>query len=77
MPAAQTIAKFADLFSDATKDPLQGQYHELFATFDINDNNVQHGIAPSVLCDYILLRSAYLQMVSFILTFAQPGWIEP
>ena len=83
--SAQPIFKFADLFSDASKDPLQGLYHDLFAAFDIDINNAQNGITPSSLRDYIaaagarknfLLRSTFLQIVFFTHTFAQHVLLE-
>ena len=52
--SAQTITKFSDLFSDANKDPLQGLYHDLFASFDIDINNAQNGV-PQPLCSILSL----------------------
>jgi len=56
--SAQTIAKFSDLFSDANKDPLQGLYHDLFASFDIDINNAQNGVPPASLRDFIAAAGA-------------------
>jgi hypothetical protein len=58
--SAQIIAKFSDLFSDATKDPLQGNYGDLFASFDIDINNAQNGVTPSMssLRDFIAAAGA-------------------
>ena len=46
--SAQIVAKFADLFSDVTKDPLQGNYADLFASFDIDVNNAQNGVTRAL-----------------------------
>ena len=56
--SAQIVAKFADLFSDVTKDPLQGNYGDLFASFDIDVNNAQNGVTPSSLRDFIAAAGA-------------------
>jgi hypothetical protein len=42
----------------ATKDPLQGHYHNLFASFDIDINNAQNGVNPSSLHDFIAAAGA-------------------
>jgi len=75
MPA-QTTAKFTDLFGDASKDPLQGQYYELFRTFDFDTNNAQNGIAPSVLRDYIAAAGAQNHPLALLGLFAN-GILHP
>ena len=73
--SAQPIAKFADLFSDTSKDPLQGRYHDLFAAFDIDINNAQNGISPSSLRDFIAAAGA--QNHPFALGLFANGILHP
>lgn len=78
--SAQTIAKFSDLFSDANKDPLQGLYHDLFASFDIDINNAQNGVPPASLRDFIAAAGAQnlpsALGLLYARTFAQHALIE-
>ena len=73
--AQPTITKFADLFSDASKDPLQGLYHDLFAAFDIDINNAQNGFSPSSLRDYI--AAAGTQSLPLALGLFANGILHP
>ena len=67
--SAQTIAKFSDLFSDANKDPLQGLYHDLFASFDIDINNAQNGVPPASLRDFIAAAEMVTpEMINFMMS---------
>ena len=60
MPAPPTVT-FANFFSDATNDPLNGHYRELFAHFDIDLNQANTSTTPAALRDLIAAAGAQHQ----------------
>ena len=53
VPAQAYVTFQDDLFNDASKDPLNGQYQPLYDAFDIDVNNLQATPQPVALRDLI------------------------
>ena len=48
-----TDCKFASIFADAAKDPFNGNYGDVLANFAIDPNNINAGVPPGVLTNYL------------------------